>query len=296
MNLKPRGLGPLKPVSKLNPLKKFDGKGRSSSPSKKKKSKKKKNSNNTSNVSKVNATDNVTEVNEEEIPKVTLPPVIIDVDISSDDEYGSDAWDENESKRETKVEPSLTTITSTTMRSSNSNKNVSKKQTANAKTETTTTSNPSTILAKSTTSISSPVINNDNITSIESSNTFTSNIMSNTSNNTSTNSTSRRAPNEKLSSRLSTNIRRRLKALDQGGTVSLADACLGDYGCKAVADRLLSSTVTSLDLRGNQIRDDGAVSLARALSSNRTLRKYFLFFIVCVFSFWDFVSLLCDMN
>ena len=39
MNLKPRGLGPLKPVSKLNPLKKLDGKGRSSSPSKKKKSK-----------------------------------------------------------------------------------------------------------------------------------------------------------------------------------------------------------------------------------------------------------------
>ena len=75
-------------------------------------------------------------------------------------------------------------------------------------------------------------------------------------------------------SRLSSDIRTRLSALDsaENGHVTLADACLGDYGCRAVAERLSSSSVTSLDLRGNQIRADGAVALAAALSTNRSLR------------------------
>ena len=75
--------------------------------------------------------------------------------------------------------------------------------------------------------------------------------------------------------RLSSQVQARLAALDraEGGAVSLADACLGDYGCRAVAERLKESSATSLDLRGNQIKGEGALALAASLGASRSLRS-----------------------
>ena len=76
--------------------------------------------------------------------------------------------------------------------------------------------------------------------------------------------------------RLPMDVRTRLKQLtdSENASVSLADACLGDPGCVAVAERLKSQqcSVTSLDLRGNQIKSKGATALAAALQRNRRLR------------------------
>ncbi len=75
---------------------------------------------------------------------------------------------------------------------------------------------------------------------------------------------------------LSRDVRSRLAQLTSPdcAAVSLADACLGDPGCVAVARALRNPqcAATSLDLRGNQIRAEGAVALGAALRRNRRLR------------------------
>jgi hypothetical protein len=54
--------------------------------------------------------------------------------------------------------------------------------------------------------------------------------------------------------------------------VAFSDSFLGDEGCTALVLALQNnSTVTSLDLRGCNIRSEGASSLAQFLASNTTL-------------------------
>ena len=53
--------------------------------------------------------------------------------------------------------------------------------------------------------------------------------------------------------------------------LSLKCCCLGDAFCEVISPALASSSLLSLDLSSNQITDEGAGHLARALRLNRTL-------------------------
>ena len=224
-----RGLGPLKPVSKLNPLKQL--KPTSSPPEKTNKIKKK--------------TGPKTPTQDPVVVAVPQEPQELDApnDSSEDDEYGSDAWDESEANRETKRETKVESITT---------------QAADTTTVTADSDNSETMHNNTNNNTSNNNTPNDSLNVSRQSTRSTSSTRSrNTTAAASSSSASFTKPSLAGRQRLSSNVQRRLLALDQGGAVSLADACLGDYGCKAVADTLPSSSVTSLDLRGNQIRDEG---------------------------------------
>ena len=72
-------------------------------------------------------------------------------------------------------------------------------------------------------------------------------------------------------------FQRKLMQLSEDRTIdaaSFADTFFGDEGCRALAEILAApgSSITSLDLRGCNIRNDGASALSQMLRSNTILR------------------------
>jgi Ran GTPase-activating protein (RanGAP) involved in mRNA processing and transport len=70
------------------------------------------------------------------------------------------------------------------------------------------------------------------------------------------------------------NLKEELRRLVESGAESVAfsDTFMGDEGCRMLCDQLKENTrVRSLDLRGCNIRSEGAVALAGLISNNSTL-------------------------
>ena len=294
--LKPKGLGPLKPLQKgplKNPLK----------ADKTKKSKKSKKSQQPPSqdapLTSTGTTVHISRRGSVEITQAATPssppPASSSTnndDTDDDDSYGdaydSDAWEEMESKRESKRQADTSTPTITAAPAA--------AKVARATPAPTPSSPPAT-----TTHPVHPTTSHQNEENDQ--NTSRQSIASTTSPTSSSSRRARRSHRAATASaggqqRLSTNVRRRLLALDQShnGAVSLADACLGDYGCKAVAERLKTSTATSLDLRGNQIRDEGELEKEGKRRRSSLLGGGGGGVVLTLFLYVSFCSLFCVLS
>jgi Ran GTPase-activating protein (RanGAP) involved in mRNA processing and transport len=78
----------------------------------------------------------------------------------------------------------------------------------------------------------------------------------------------------KDSSSLLTNLEAKLEAQRSSSVISLSDHCIGDEGCQVLAHFLSKyTTVTDLELRGNNIGGTGITAIANVIRNNYTLKS-----------------------